>query len=106
MAEKARWTDGQPEHSRFDGIVHRLFDNLGICLRYARGLLVAFARQLHHPPPGEVRLKGGARLGFWFFVESLASMSSTGEMSRRLRIQCEGAIYHVMASASPSPTGR
>jgi len=26
-------------------------------------------------------------------------------MPRRLRIQFEGAIYHVMASASPSPTG-
>ena len=38
----------------------------------------------------------------WFFVESLASMSSTGEMRRRLRIQFEGAIYHVIASASPS----
>jgi len=48
----------------------------------------------------------GVRLGFWFFVESLASMSPTGEMPRRLRIQFEGAIYHVMASASPSPTGR
>src|SRR5271157_1792161 len=33
-------------------------------------------------------------------------MSSTGEMPRRLRIQFEGAIYHVMASARPSPTGR
>ena len=32
-----------------------------------------------------------------FFVESLASVSSTGEMPRRLRIQFEGAIYHVMA---------
>jgi len=29
-------------------------------------------------------------------------MSSTGEMSRRLRIQFEDAIYQVMASASPS----
>jgi len=48
----------------------------------------------------------GVRLGFWFFVESLASMSSTGEMPRRLRIQFECAIYHVMASAIPSPTGR
>src|SRR5271157_4132090 len=48
----------------------------------------------------------GVRLGFWFFVECLASMSSTGEMPRRFRIQFEGAIYHVMASASPSPTGR
>jgi len=48
----------------------------------------------------------GVRLGFWLFVESLASMSSTGEMPRRLRIHFEGAIYHVMASASPSPTGR
>jgi hypothetical protein len=48
----------------------------------------------------------GVRLGLCFFVESLASMSSTGEMPKRLRIQFEGAIYHVMASASPSPTGR
>src|SRR5271165_5752801 len=53
-----------------------------------------------HLPPG------GVRLGFWFFVESLPSMSSTEEMSRRLRIQFEGAIYHVMTSASPSPTDR
>jgi len=48
----------------------------------------------------------GVRLGLWFFVESLPSMSSTGEMARRLLVQFEGAIYHVMANASPSPTGR
>jgi len=61
-------------------------------------------RQDEHLPDQIER--GGAGLGFWFFVESLGSMSSTGEMSRRLRIKFEGAIYHVMASASPSPTGR
>ncbi len=34
------------------------------------------------------------------FIESLASMISTGEMSGRLHIQFEGAIYHVMSGTS------
>jgi hypothetical protein len=53
--------------------------------------------------PGSVE---GCQTWFLVFVVSLASISSTGEMPRRLRIQFEGAIYQVMASASPSPTGR
>jgi len=53
-----------------------------------------------------LRLDQRCTFGCWFHVESLASMSSSGEMSSRLRIQFEGAIYHVMASASRSPTGR
>src|SRR5271157_4050669 len=36
----------------------------------------------------------------------LESMGDTGEMSGRHRIQFEGAIDHVMASASLSPTRR
>ena|SRR5208337_2654035 len=65
------------------------------------------AQVMHSVDPPPLTHKWiGVSLGFLFFVESLASMSSTAEMSRRLRIQFEGAIYHVMASASPSPTGR
>ena len=46
--------------------------------------------------------KGGVRLGF------LLSPFEGGvsDLPRRLRIQFEGTIYRVMASASPSPTGR
>jgi len=79
-------------------------DGQAFSLELSLEMSLPMPRQDEHLPDQIER--GGAGLGFWFFVESLGSMSSTGEMSRRLRIKFEGAIYHVMASASPSPTGR
>jgi len=61
---------------------------------------------IQNPSDADATYHWGCQIWFLFFFQSLASTSSTGEMPRRRRIQFDGAIYHVMASASPSPTGR
>ena len=69
------------------------------------------------PGPGlekSLNLRGFSR-PLWGFVhwfsstrksEEPKSKRGVSDLPRRLRIQFEGAIYRVMASASPSPTGR